>query len=204
MEIAIIGATGRVGSRMAAEALSRGHTVTGIARDPAKSGAPDGTKLVAGDINDPDSVAPLIKGQEVVVLSAKFETVKAAPVLEAVRKAGVTRLFVVGGAGSLEVAPGKMLLDQPGFPDMAKPEAIPGAVFLVELRKVDDIDWTMLSPAAIFVPGERTGKFRIGGDEFMTDDEGKSTISMEDYAIAALDEIEEPKHIKQRFSVISA
>jgi putative NADH-flavin reductase len=201
MKITVIGATGRVGSRIAAEALARGHQVSGIARNPDPAKAPAGVKLSKGDATKPDTIVNALKGADVVVSSARFAIVPAAPLLEAVRKAGVKRLFVVGGAGSLEVAPGQLLVDTPAFPEPAKAEAVPGTAFLKEIRAVTDLDWTFLSPGALFNPGERTGKFRVGGDQLMKDAEGKSHISMEDYAIAAVDELESPKHSRQRFSV---
>jgi putative NADH-flavin reductase len=117
-----------------------------------------------------------------------------------VRASGVKRYLVVGGAASLFVAPGQRLLDQPDFPDAYKPEASAGAAFLEALRGADDLEWTYLSPSAVFVPGERTGKFRLGTDELLVSDHG-STISFEDYAVALVDEIERPAHVRRRFTV---
>jgi uracil phosphoribosyltransferase len=119
----------------------------------------------------------------------------------AVKEAGVKRLIVVGGAGSLEVAPGLQLIDTPQFPDAYRPEASAGRDFLNALRAETSLDWTFLSPSALFEPGERTGKFRLGGDQLLADAAGQSRISMEDYAIALVDEIETPKHVRQRFTV---
>jgi hypothetical protein len=121
--------------------------------------------------------------------------------IDAVRRAGVGRYLVVGGAGSLEVAPGRLLIDTPEFPDFAREEAGAGKRFLDVLRTVDDLDWTMLSPSALFFAGERTGKFRLGTDALLTAADGKSWISYEDFAVALLDEIEAPKHVRQRFTV---
>ncbi|MEO6917682.1 MAG: NAD(P)-dependent oxidoreductase [Collimonas sp.] len=201
MKIAIIGATGNAGSRIAAEALQRGHSVTGIARsaDPAKT--PAGVELRQGDATQPEQLAALIRDHDVVVSSAKFSTLKAPTLLQAVKSAGVKRLLVVGGAASLETAPGVTLLDSPDFPAQYKVEAVPGKQFLDDLRTETAVDWTFLSPPAMFAPGERTGKFRVGQNQLMADAQGKSHISMEDYAIALLDEIEQPKHLKQRFTV---
>ncbi|AIY39299.1 Rrf2-linked NADH-flavin reductase [Collimonas arenae] len=201
MKIAIIGATGNAGSRIAAEALRRGHSVTGIARsaDPAK--APAGVELRQGDATQPEQLAALIRGQDVVVSAAKFSVLKAATLLQGVKSAGVKRLLVVGGAASLETAPGVTLLDSPNFPAEYKVEAVPGKQFLDDLRAETEVDWTFLSPPAMFAPGERTGVFRVGQNQLMADAQGKSHISMEDYAIALLDEIEQPKHLKQRFTV---
>jgi len=120
--------------------------------------------------------------------------------IAAVREASVPRYLVVGGAGSLEVAPGVKLIDTPQFPAIYKAEAAAGSVFLDLLRQQSDLDWTYLSPSAVFAPGERTGKFRLGRDALLTNDKG-SHISFEDYAIALADEIEKPAHSRQRFTV---
>jgi putative NADH-flavin reductase len=200
MKIAIIGVTGRVGSRIAAEARARGHAVTGIVRT-GDATAPTGVALVQGDATDPVALAGLIAGHDAVVSAANFRILKAAPLVEALRKAGVKRLLVVGGAASLEIAPGQILLDAPGFPDAYKTEAVPGKAFLDDLQGVGDLDWSFLSPAIEFVPGERTGTFRLGGDQLMRDAAGRSWISMEDYAIAVIDELEVPKHLRERFSI---
>ncbi|AMO98089.1 NAD dependent epimerase/dehydratase family protein [Collimonas arenae] len=201
MKIAIIGITGRAGSRIAAEALRRGHTVTGIARSVEQTTAPVGVQLLQGDATQPEQLAELIRGQDAVVSAAQFRVLKAAPLLQAVKSAGVKRLLVVGGAASLEVAPGAILLDSPNFPAEYKVEAVPGKQFLDDLRAETTVDWTFLSPPALFAPGERTGKFRIGQNQLLSDEQGQSQISMEDYAIALLDEIEQPKHVRQRFTV---
>lgn len=200
--IALLGGTGNVGRRILAEALRRGHTVTIVARKPAPDLAGAGVSFVEGDIvADPVGVGEKLKGADVLVSSARFANVTAAQVLSVAKAAGIRRVLVVGGAASLEVAPGVRLLDTPEFPAEYKSEAVPGAQFLDDLRQTKDLDWTFLSPAAYFHPGERTGKFRLGGDAFMTDAQGKSAISFEDYAAALLDEIETPKHVQQRFSI---
>ncbi|MFT3755345.1 MAG: NAD(P)-dependent oxidoreductase [Pseudoxanthomonas sp.] len=201
MKIAIIGGTGNVGQRIAVEAQTRGHQVTVIARK-GSAAIPFGATFLPGDVvADATGLGEKLKGFDVLVSSAHFASVDAVHVLQAARSAGIQRLFVVGGAGSLEVAPGVRVVDTPDFPAAWKPEALGGAQFLDSLRKTDDIDWTFLSPGALFVPGLRTGKFRLGGDTLMADANGNSVISYEDYAIAALDEIETPAHLRQRFSV---
>ena len=111
------------------------------------------------------------------------------------------RLLVVGGAGSLEIAPGKALVDTPEFPAAYKAEALAGRAFLEALRAEKVLDWTFISPSALFEPGERTGSYRIGGNQLLADANGKSWVSMEDYAIAMADEIEKPAHPRQRFTV---
>jgi len=201
MKIAIVGATGSVGSRLVTEALNRGHEVTGISRHPEK--LPSNPKLhgKAGDVAKPDELAALLKGHDVVISTVRFQHTDPHAVISAVKKSGVKRLLVVGGAASLETAPGVPLFDSPHFPDAYKPEAGAGLAFLKVLRGEQDLDWTFLSPAGMFPPGERTGKFRVGGDQLMTDAAGKSSISQEDYAIAMIDEVEHPKHVKRRFSV---
>lgn len=119
----------------------------------------------------------------------------------AVKKARIPRLMVVGGAGSLEVAPGAALIDTPEFPEAYKPEGCAGIEFLKALRSEKALDWIFLSPSAEFEPGARTGTYRLGGDQLLIDAKGRSWISMEDYAIAFADELEDPKHSRQRFTV---
>lgn len=200
MNIALIGVTGRVGSRLLAELLHRGHRVTGIARDTGKLAGQPGLVLKNADADQPAQLAPLLAGHDAVISALKFATSEAAVLLAAVKQAGVRRLLVVGGAATLEVAPGHVLLDTPGFPAAYRPEAEGGRRFLDTLRGEHDLDWTFLSPSAEFAPGERTGSFRVGDDALLTDAGGKSWISMEDYAIALVDELETPKHLRQRFT----
>lgn len=200
--IALLGISGRAGSRIASELLDRGHRVTGIARDVANVPARDGLALQAADARDAAALTPLLAGHDAVVAAMRFDGgPTAATLVDAVRRAGVPRLLVVGGAGSLEVAPGVALIDTDGFPDIYKAEAGAGRDFLVALRDVDDLDWTFLSPGALFEPGERTGRFRTGGDALLVADDGTSAISMEDFAIAMADEIERPAHARRRFTV---
>ena len=201
MHIALIGVSGRVGSRLVAELLRRGHHVTGIARETGKLASQPHLVLKQGDANQPAQLAPLLAGHDAVLSALKFATSDAALLIAAVKQAGVYRLLVVGGAGSLEVAPGRALLDTPDFPAAYRPEAEAGRRFLDTLRTERALDWTFLSPAAEFVPGERTGKFRLGGQQLLADANGRSWISMEDYAIAFVDELETPKHSRQRFTV---
>lgn len=198
--IALIGATGNVGARLLAELVSRGHHVTAIARHPDKVPAQAGVTAVRADANDSAGLAAALKGHDAVVSAVRFLDSDPDKLLAAVRGAGVKRYLVVGGAASLFVAPGKRLLDQPEFPDAYKAEATRGAAFLDALQGVNDIDWTFLSPSAMFVPGERTGHFRTAQDELLVGATG-STISYEDYAIAMVDEIEQPAHVRQRFTV---
>lgn len=198
--IALIGASGNVGSRILKELSDRGHQVTAIARTPEKIQSLQGVTAVGGDVKDGKGLTALLEGHDAVVSSVRFTDMEFGLLIDAVRAVGVKRYLVVGGAGSLDVAPGQRLVDQPDFPAQYKSEALAGAAFLDQLRTVDDVDWTFLSPSALFVPGERTGRFRLGKDELLTTETG-SSISYEDYAIAMADEIEHPKHSRQRFTV---
>ncbi|KAB2966230.1 NAD(P)-dependent oxidoreductase [Zoogloea sp.] len=200
--IAILGITGRAGSRIATELLQRGHTITGIARDVSKATAQPGLSLQAADATDANALATLLQGHDVVVSSTRFVGgIDAATLISAARQAGVKRIVVVGGAGSLEVAPGKALIDSPEFPEIYKAEASGGRAFLQALRAEGELDWTFISPSALFEPGPRTGRFRLGGDQLLVDADGQSHISMEDYAIALADEIDTPRHSRSRFTV---
>ena len=201
MHIALIGVTGRVGSRLATELLSRGHTVTGLALHNPPADTRAGLTLVEADATDPTVLAPLLKGHDAVISATRFVTSDAKALINAVKTAGIHRLLVVGGAGSLEVAPGRALATTDGFPDAFKSEAEAGARFLEVLRRESDLDWTFLSPSADFSPGQRTGVFRLGGDQLLSDANGKSHISMEDFAIAMVDELEHPAHSRRRFTV---
>jgi putative NADH-flavin reductase len=201
MKIALIGATGNVGTRVAAEALPRGHQVTGISRHPEKLASKPGLTAARGDAAAPEELAKVLAGHDVVVSSMRFLGSDARSLVAAVKMSGVKRLLVVGGAGSLELAPGQALVDSPNFPAAYKPEASAGRDFLNALRGEKETDWTFLSPSAIFSPGARTGKFRLGGDLLLVGPDGNSRVSMEDYAIALVDELEAPKHSRRRFTV---
>lgn len=201
MKIAIVGATGRIGSRLTDEALRRGHTVTAIARKAASTPARAGVTLREADINDTPAVADALKGHDVAVVSVSFRSMTAEGVLNAVRRSGVPRLLVVGGAGSLEIKPGVALIDTPEFPEAFKPEAGAGREFLNVLKKEQSLNWSFVSPSAMIAPGERTGHFRVGKDTLLVAADGKSAISMEDYAVGFLDEIEKPAHPRQRFTL---
>ncbi len=201
MKIAVIGATGNVGRRIVAESLYRNHHVTAIARDPFKLTAQDGLTMLQGDANDPAKLERLLIGHDVVVSSIMFLHSDITLLVRAVRDSGVSRYLVVGGAGSLEVAPGELVVEQPDFPAFVKAEATKGKEYLDYLRDIQDLDWTFLSPSALFKAGERTGVFRLGKDKLLIGTDGKSWISYEDYTFALLDLIEQPKHIQQRFTV---
>lgn len=200
MSIALIGASGNAGSRILKELSDRGHTVTAVARHPEKIPSLAHVTARQGDVYDPQALAEFLKGHDVIISAVHFTASDPGILIRAVKAAGAKRYLVVGGAGSLEVAPGVTLVSTPEFPDAYKPEALAGAEFLDLLRKEPGLDWTFLCPSAMFVPGQRTGKFRLGTDQLLSNDQG-SSISFEDYAIALVDEIEKPAHRRMRFTV---
>jgi putative NADH-flavin reductase len=200
VKVALIGASGNAGSRILNELVAHGHTVTAIVRHPEKVLPHPNVIAKKGDVFDQSGLAELLKGHDAVVSSVHFLASDPHKLIEAVRAAGVKRYIVVGGAGSLEVAPGVKLIDTPEFPAAYKAEAAAGGVFLDLLRPEKELDWTFLSPSALFVAGERTGKFRLGSEQLLTTDKG-SSISFEDFAIALVDELEKPQHSRQRFTV---
>ncbi|TAN02378.1 MAG: NAD(P)-dependent oxidoreductase, partial [Rhizobiaceae bacterium] len=187
-------------SRILAELTRRGHSVTAIVRHPEKMEPQPNVTVRKGDVHDRAGLAGLLKGHDAVISAVRFTDSDPTTLIEAVRDSGVKRYLVVGGAGSLEAAPGVRLLDTPDFPEAYKAEARGGAVFLDRLLSEKQIDWTYLSPSAVFVPGERTGKFRLGKDQLLTGEKG-STVSFEDYAAALADELEKPANSRQRFTV---
>ncbi|WP_206952717.1 NAD(P)-dependent oxidoreductase [Trinickia acidisoli] len=197
LKIALFGATGTIGSRIAAEALARGHEVTAIVRRPRPvEGAPQLT-VVPGDLFDAAASAARVAGFDVIASAYGPSHDNASKVVEATRSlvalaraAGIKRLVVVGGAGSLEVAPGKQLVDTEGFPDAYRAVALAHREALALYRTADDLDWTFFAPAAMIAPGAKTGTFRTGADALIVDSDGNSKISAEDYAIAFVDEIE--------------
>ncbi|WP_241639669.1 NAD(P)-dependent oxidoreductase [Rosenbergiella epipactidis] len=200
VSVAVVGASGQVGSRIVKELSERGHQVTAIARQPASIPNLPNVSVVKGDINDTQAFVETLAGHDVVVSAVKFAQVAPATLIEAVKDSGVTRYLVVGGAGSLEVAPGQLLINQPNFPEAYLPEARAGLDFLNRFREEKSLDWTFISPSALFEAGERTGNFRLGRDTLLSNEQG-SRISYEDYAIALVDEIEKPAHPRQRFTV---
>jgi putative NADH-flavin reductase len=196
MKIAVIGATGNVGQRIIAEAERRGHQTGAISRS---GGTVGNGRAVQADLTHKAGNAQAIEGADAVVLSVKFQALDVEGLLDSLN--GAKRLLIVGGAASLYVAPGLQLIDTEGFPDFIKVEAEPARQALARIQQEKDLDWTFLSPSVFFGPGERTGQFRLGKDELLTAADGKSHISYEDYAVALLDEIEKPKHSRQRFTV---
>lgn len=201
MKIAVAGASGRAGSEITKELSRRGHTVTAIARNPEKIAALPNVTPTKGDVLDQAGLAKLWTGHDVAVSSVHFLASDASKLIGAAKDSRVGRYLVVGGAGSLEVAPGVKLVTTPNFPAQYKAEAEAGSAFLDLLRQEKDLNWTFISPSALFEEGERTGKFRLGTDQLLADANGKSWITFADYAIALADEIEKPAHLKQRFTV---
>jgi len=201
MKIAVIGASGNAGSRITTELARRGHQITAIARHPERIAAHDNVTPAKGDVMDQAGLARLVTGHDVAISSVHFLASDPVKLIAAASESKVGRYLVVGGAGSLEVAPGVRLVTTPGFPVAYKAEAEAGGAFLDLLRAEKELNWTFLSPSALFVAGERTGKFRLGTDQLLTAPDGKSSISFEDFAVALADEIERPVHIRRRFTV---
>ncbi len=201
MKIAVIGASGHAGSRIVREAQRRGHEVTAITRTPSSYSALADEAVAAGDVQDPGALATALAGHDVVISSVSFQATDPQALIGAVRASGVVRYLSVGGAGSLEVAPGKLFLDAPDFPAVVLEESRCGKALLQALRGVEDLEWTMVAPSAIFFAGERTGIFRLGEDALLVDANGKSSISYEDLAVAMLDEIEMPRALRKRITV---
>ncbi len=201
MKIAVVGASGNAGSRIVAELSRRGHHVTAIARAPDKIAALPDVTTKKGDALDQAALTELLRGHDAAISSIHFLASDPAKLIGAAKASGVGRYLVVGGAGSLEVAPGVRLVMTADFPAQYKAEAEKGAAFLDLLRQENDLNWTFLSPSALFTAGERTGQFRLGTDQLLTATDGKSWISFEDFAVALADEIERPAHIRARFTV---
>jgi uncharacterized protein len=212
MKIALVGGTGFVGSAVLAELLKRGHQVTALARDPAKYPAQAGLTVVKADALDAGQVAQAVEGHDAVVSAYNpgwteprihdvfLQGTQA--IVDGVKRSGVKRLLVVGGAGSLFVAPGLQAVDTPQFPAEWKQGALAAREALNRIRTESTLDWTFLSPAAHLTPGEGTGKFRLGADDMLMAADGQAgSITVGDLANAIADELQAPKHIKKRFTV---
>jgi len=211
LKITVYGGTGSIGQRIVHEALSRAHTVRVVVRDPTRvSEHAARLTIVQGDVLDGAQAAQLAAGQDVIVCAVSFR--QPAPDYGAYRRAAQTlvgvlrglgphapRLIVVGGAGSLEVSPGVLLLER--MPAAYRGEVLGQKDALDYYRSVADVPWTYFSPARSISPGTRTGRFRLGGDQLIVDAKGDSRISMEDYAVAVLDEAEHPAHLHRRFTI---
>jgi uncharacterized protein len=211
MKIAVIGATGNIGSRIVREALDRHHEVTAVGRHPERLDLRDAKlSTAAADVTAADQVTKVVAGHDAIVCAVGPAPDGSQPtllvdaaraVIEGARRAHVKRLVNVGGAGSLYVAPGLQLVDTPTFPAAWKGVANAHRDALAIFMAVTDLDWTYVSPAAVIEPGARTGHFRRGGDELLVDAQGHSKISIEDYAIAVVDELEKPRALRGRITV---
>lgn len=200
MKIALIGATGNAGSRVLNELVQRGHSVTGVVRNTNK--LPSHTLVTAAQTDGTGpSISQAIKGHDAVISSVKFLALDPDVLVPAIITSGVKRYIVVGGAGSLIGPSGVREVDDPNFPEPARPNSARGAYMLDLLKQKSELDWTYISPSRFFVPGERTGTFRYGKDDLIFSDEGDSRISFEDFAVALADELEAPKYIRQRFTI---
>jgi len=211
MQIALIGATGFVGSKVLAEALTRGHQVTALVRTPAALSTRAGLDAAAIDVNDAAAVARAVAGHDAVV--SAFNAPRGNPdfaalylkavraIIDGVKRSGVKRVLLVGGAGSLYVAPGVQLVDTPQFPAEYRTEAQAARAALNLISDESRLDWSFISPAPILAPGQRTGQFRLGGDEVLMNGDKPGNISVEDLAVAIVDELEMPRHLQRRFTL---
>jgi putative NADH-flavin reductase len=200
MKVALIGASGNAGSRILKELVDRSHTVLALARNIVRIPNLAGVTTRALDVNDRAALGSALKDHDAVISAIKFTAADTQGLIDSVALAGVNRYLVVGGAGSLEIAPGLLEMDSPNFPAHVRPEAAAGARFLSQLR-ASALDWTYISPSRFFQPGVRTGVFRTGSDQLLTGVDGRSAISFEDFAMAMVDELERPQHSRRRFTV---
>ncbi|MDR6431200.1 NAD(P)-dependent oxidoreductase [Brucella pseudogrignonensis] len=208
-KIALIGATGFVGAAVLKEAISRGHSVTALVRNTDKVAKLDNVIAVKTDVFDTDALASQLAGHDIVIsaynpgwtdTNIRENHIKGSRSINAAaKKAGVKRLIAVGGAGSLEIN-GQQLVDSPDFPADWKEGALGARQALNELREENDLEWTFVSPAIMLEPGERTGQYRLGADQPVFDEKGESKISVDDLAVAIIDEAEQGKHIGKRFT----
>jgi uncharacterized protein len=211
MRIALLGATGFVGTAILNEALDRGHFVTAIVRHPETLAPRERLVAKVGDVYDSAGLALMLAGQDAVI--SAFNPGWKNPhlyddqmrgtlsIIAAVKKAGLRRVLWVGGAGGLQVTPGIRVIDAPDFPESVKPGSLATMEALEQLQREPELDWSFLAPSADMRLGARTGHFRLGGDHLLTDPQGRSRISVQDYAVAMIDELEQPKHVRQRFTV---
>jgi len=212
MRIALVGATGFIGSKILAEAVSRGHTITALCRHPENVPAREGVRAIAVDVNDAAALADAFRGHDIIVhacappremeMEAKIaaQTAITKAIIEATKARGIPRVFAVGGAGTLLID-GVRSMDRPEFPKQFEGGAKATAVIKELLEEEHDFDWTVLSPSTMIVPGERTGKFRLDFDDLIVMADGTSKISVEDYAVAFVNELENPQYTGHRFTV---
>ena len=214
MNIALIGATGFIGSAVLTELLARGHQVTALARNPGKLTPQASLQVVKADVLDAAQVAQAVAGHDAVVSAYNPGWSEPAihdlflqgsqAILDGVKQAGVKRLLLVGGAGSLYVAPGLQLVDTPEFPAEYKQGALAARELLNRMASENTLDWSFISPPVMLAPGERTGQYRLGADELLPGPGGAPAgMSVADLAVAIVDEIEQPRHLQRRFTVAS-
>lgn len=199
-DFALIGATGNIGSRILEEALARGHNVTALTRDASKVAPRVGMVVRQSSTADVVGLSSILRGHEAVVASVKWNEASVHDVIDAVRRSGVKRVLFVVGAGSLLRADGRTHFDHMAEKGIQPPTSKPAALALEAVRKLTNLDWTAISPPASIQPGDRTGKFRLGKEHLLEDSNGESRISREDFAVAIVDEIEKPRHLRQRFT----
>ena len=202
--IALIGASGNIGSKITRELLDRGHTVTAICRNPDTMDAQEGVTPVPGDMLNPEQLAETLKGHDAVISAAPFVTDESEKLFAAIRDSGVKRYVMVGGAASLFNDEGVKVWDTlqgVGIPEPVLANIAEGIRAFELLQQEDSLDWTFFSPAVMIGPGERTGQFRLGKDNVVADEKGESKISYDDYAIALVDELEQGNNIQGRFTI---
>jgi hypothetical protein len=200
MKIALLGASGNLGSRILDELLERGHDVTGVMRRPEVLDPRPHLATRKADANEPEQLGSALAGHDAIVVAIPALGLSGEAFIEGVRRSGVKRILVSGSAGNLEVESGVQLVATRLISDVGKPEHLDQRELYKLLRRQDDLDWTYLAPAALLTPGKRTGEFRLGSDQLLRDRLGESRISMEDLAIVVADEIEQPRNLKRRFT----
>lgn len=209
MKLTLLGVGGMIGSRIAQEALNRGHRVTALVRDIHRVPIThDRLTPIAGNIMDPSNVATLASGHDAVISAVgpgkdqdpQMLVQVARSLIEGLKRAGVKRLIVIGGAGTLEIKPGLQLMDTPDFNQAYLPVALAHREALA-IYQASDLDWTSISPPRDIEPGLRTGKYHRGTEQILTDEMGESRISAEDFAVAFIDETEKPQSMRKRMTV---
>lgn len=208
MNILLLGGTGHIGSRVREEALARGHQVTAVARDISDLEDDDRLRVESADASDEAAIERLAEGHDAIVAALSprgaggVDTYLAAirAILDVQQRTDPERVIIVGGAGSLKVGGDTELLDTPDFPDAHREEAEAGRTAR-DLARASEANWTVLCPAVVIEPGERTNAFRVGDDHLLTDEDGDSRISYEDFAVALVDELEKPTHERAQFTV---
>jgi uncharacterized protein len=211
MKVVLLGASGFVGSAILKEALDRGHQVTAVVRNQRQLNPTQQLKIRITDVYDSAALAAVLVGHDALISAFNpgwkdsnlyADQVRGTTsILKAVKAASVKRVLWVGGAGGLEVKPGVRVIDAPDFPAAIKPGSLATIEALDQLRRESSLDWSYLSPSASLKAGARTGRFRLGDDQLLVDSSGHSAISVQDYAVAMINELEHPAHIRKRFTV---